>query len=520
MLTAADFHIDDEESGIGPLLDSVSNPQHYALRDKARRNRGAVTEAIDNPAKDVPHLEDIIASLWLRSIAVGNVVGATRAQLQADCTRDKPLDANAFPAEFDTILDNSFNLHEVGDRLVFREEENAEAKLKAAARNPKLFASGEDEAHLAKEIRYVIYGDPALPLPFRVIALPKTWLTDPWSGLAPEEQPAMWDNRIPVLVLPETPDRLHERLAQWLKDHLQQRRNTVRFVLPRADLPPVFTDPSLLFFARAVVKAAEWQGQGAEFAKLRVKYQKSLRDALKDRYDRFAILAAWDNLALSKSRFTEEKLKVRGSEIPKAMDDMIATDLFEPETFADYAVEAAKTAASVKKVLDELREPRPAPADTIPWLGDTPMKEKLISVCAQGKITINVQDRERLERRPGEEIKDAYARLRGRLPDGKQLENVILGLPGAGAATQGAAASPSFPNGGSSGMPLSPGGAPGGAVTSAGGNTLFPVPNGPMSPNSVAEPPNPDLYGGGGGGSGAAPLNRTFARRRQAHLRP
>ncbi len=197
VLTAADFHIDDEESGIGPLLDSVNNPQHRALRDKARRNRDAVTEAIDNPAKDVPHLEDIIASLWLRSIAVGNIVGATRAQLQADCTRDTPLDANAFPAEFDTILDNSFNLHEVGDRLVFREEENAEAKLKAAARNPKLFAGGEDETHLAKQIRYVIYGNPELPLPYRVIALPKTWLTDPWSGLAPEEQPGMWDNRIP-----------------------------------------------------------------------------------------------------------------------------------------------------------------------------------------------------------------------------------------------------------------------------------------------------------------------------------
>ncbi len=49
-LTAADFHIDNEESGIGPLLDSVNNSQHHALRDKARRNRDAVAEASDNPA--------------------------------------------------------------------------------------------------------------------------------------------------------------------------------------------------------------------------------------------------------------------------------------------------------------------------------------------------------------------------------------------------------------------------------------------------------------------------------------
>jgi hypothetical protein len=514
VLTAADFRIDNEESGIGPLLDSVNNPQHRALRDKARRNLEAVTEAVDNAAKDVPHLEDVIASLWLRSIAAERTVGATRTQLQIDCTRDVVLDANAFPAELDTILDNSFNLHEVGDRLVFREEENAEAKLKAAARNPKLFAGGEDEAHLAKELRYVIYGDPGVPLPFRVIALPKTWLADPWTALADEDKPGMWDNRIPILVLPETPDRLSERLAQWLKDHLQQRRNAVRFLLPRAEAPPVFTDPTLLFHARAVVKATEWQGQGPEYGKLRTKYQKLLRDALKDRYDRFAILAAWDNQTPAKSRFTEEKLKVRGSEIPKAMDEVIATDLFEPEAFADYAIEAAKGAASVKKVLDELKEPRPAPADTIPWLGDALMKEKLISVCAQGKITINVQDRERLERRPGEEIKDACTRLRGKLPDGKQLEEVILGLPGAGAATHGAAPQPGTGNGATPGATPPPVAGPGGTGTAPppGGNpggTTSPPPGGGTPQPGFGEGPPGNLFGNGGagifGGSGTAP---------------
>lgn len=498
LLTAADFHIDDDKSGIGPLLDSINNPQHRALRDKARRNREAVTEAVDNRAKDVPHLEDIIASLWLRSIAAEKTSGATRAQIQADCTRDTPLDANAFPAELDTILDNSFNLHEIGDLLVFREEENAEAKLKAAARNPKLFPNGEDEAHLVKEIRYVIYGDPGTPLPYRMIPLSKNWTSDPWKGVQDDEQPGMWDNRIPILVLPETPDRLSERLAQWLKDHLQQRRNTVRFVLPRADVPPVFNDPTLLFYARAVVKASEWQGQGAEYGKLRTKYQKLLRDALKERYDRFAILAAWDNQAPSKSRFTEEKLKVRGSEIPKAMDDTIATDLFEPEAFADYAVEAAKSAASVKKVLDELREPRPAPADTIPWLGEPAMKEKLISVCAQGKITINVQDRERLERRPGEEVKDAFTRLRGRLPGGKQLEEVILGLPGAGAATHGAAAQPSSSTGGG-GNAAPAGDMPNGPVSALGDSASFPTSDGPTTTPGVAKGSIDGLFGNGGG---------------------
>jgi len=515
LLTAADFHIDNEDSGIGPLLDSVNNQQHRALRDKARRNRDAVMEAVDDPAKDTPDLEDVIASLWLRSIAVGNAVGATRAQIQADCTRDAVLDANAFPAELDTVLDNSFNLHEVGDRLVFREEENAEAKLKAAARNAKLFANGEDQAHLAKEIRYVIYGDPGVTLPFRVIPLPKAWLTDPWSGLAEEDQPPMWNNRIPILVLPETPDRLSERLAQWLKDHLQQRRNAVRFLLPRVQAPdgsqalPVFDDPALLFHARAVVKATEWKSQGGEYGKLATKYQKLLRGALKDRYDRFAILAAWDNQAPSKSRIAEEKLRVRGSEIPKAIDDTIDQDLFEPEIFADYAIEAAKGSASVKKVMEELREPRPAPADTIPWLGDAKMKEKLILVCAQGKITIDVQGRERLERQPGELDKDAYTRLRGKLPDGKQLEDVILGLPGAGVAAHGATIQP--PAGNGSGT-TSPGGPP----ASPANNAPPPEPTGgaTTSPPGFSESQPGNLFGNTGttnnsGSTAPPPKKRT-----------
>ena len=71
--TLAPFRVDPDLAfpypGIGPLLDSVNNLQHRTLRDKARRNREAVTEAVDNPTLDVPNLEDVIASLWLRSIA-------------------------------------------------------------------------------------------------------------------------------------------------------------------------------------------------------------------------------------------------------------------------------------------------------------------------------------------------------------------------------------------------------------------------------------------------------------------
>ena len=65
-----------------------------------------------------------------------------------------------------TIVDNSFNIHSSGDRLVFREEENPQAKLMAFARNDRLFEDGSDKAQLAREVRYVLGGDEAVAKTF------------------------------------------------------------------------------------------------------------------------------------------------------------------------------------------------------------------------------------------------------------------------------------------------------------------------------------------------------------------
>jgi hypothetical protein len=142
LLTAADFRLDDEASGIGALLDSVSNEHHRKLRAKAQQNIISVTEAVPFHAPLAPHLPELLGALWLRSIAVGNLVGAEPATLQIDITRSKAIDDNAFQVELNTITENSFNIHKDGTRLVFKEEENPQAKLMACARNDKLFADG------------------------------------------------------------------------------------------------------------------------------------------------------------------------------------------------------------------------------------------------------------------------------------------------------------------------------------------------------------------------------------------
>jgi hypothetical protein len=397
ILTAADFRLEDDNTGIGALLDSVSNQHHASLREKALRNITSVVEAVAKPEAVVPHLEEIMGALWLRSIAVGNVAGAEPAVLQVDCTRRKPLDDNGFQVELGTIVENSFNVHQQGSRLIFKEDENPQAKLMACARNDKLFTDGSDQAQLAKEIRYVIGGSDEVAKAFRVISLPQTWITDPWTTLDPVEHPDQWDDRLPVLVLPEEPDKLDERLGRWLKDHLQKRRNAVRFVVPRSESTNAFLDRDLIIMARAVLKSQEWKTQSPEYGKLERKYQGELRDILKKRYDRFAVVQRWNFADTAKSKFQVETLKAQGSQIPEAIEETLRDDLFVPEDFEGLVLEAAKDNAAIGKLLRELQEPRPAGQDSIPWLGEIATKERVVRICAKGKIAINNRGLETLQ---------------------------------------------------------------------------------------------------------------------------
>ena len=43
-----------------------------------------------------------------------------------------------------TVVENSFNIHQEGTKLLFREEKNPRAKLMAYERNDKLFVDGSD----------------------------------------------------------------------------------------------------------------------------------------------------------------------------------------------------------------------------------------------------------------------------------------------------------------------------------------------------------------------------------------
>ena len=501
VLTAADFRLDDDASGIGALLDSVSNEHHRTLRAKAQQNIISVTEAVSQHAHLAPHLKEIVGALWLRSIAVGNLAGAEAATLQVDITRDKPIDDNAFQVELATIVENSFNIHQEGPRLVFKEEENPRAKLMACARNDRLFTDGSDQFQLAKQIRYVIGGTDEVAKIFRVVALPKSWYTDPWSVLDDVEQPDRWDDRLPILVLPEEPDNIDQRLGHWLKDHLQKRRNTIRFLIPRSGTTSSFQDRELLILTRAEMKAQEWSSQNPEYKKLHTEYQGALREILKKRFDRFAVLHRWNFADPNQCLFSVENLKKQGSQIPEGIEETLINDLFVPEDFEDLVLEAAADNSAVGKLLRELQEPRPSGKDCIPWLGETAMKERILRLCARGKIAINLRGLEYLQTQPAEEEDAAWRRLRPKLAyTGRQLDEVFLMEPSAVPTTGGSTPQSPTPPAGEDG-----GGSSGGVTTPS----PSPPPDGDMTSGGAAPPGGSEIFGGrpGTGGKPRIPLS-------------
>src|SRR5947209_2532416 len=99
IITAADFSLSNEKSGVASLLDSVANQLHKDLREKAQRNLEAVRDTVPNAEKTLPHSDEIISALWLRSLTVDKLVGADPAELQIDITRGTAIDDNQFSGE-------------------------------------------------------------------------------------------------------------------------------------------------------------------------------------------------------------------------------------------------------------------------------------------------------------------------------------------------------------------------------------------------------------------------------------
>lgn len=443
LLTAADFHVDDDACGVTSLLDSfATTADQEQLRVKAQRN----LEAIRVAGVAAPHAREVISSLWMRSMGESQELGGTRNEVQLDITRDAPVDDNAFTAELAAIVDNSFNIHPVGTqqkRYCFKLPENPGAKLKASARNDRLFdpdtatAPGlmpvrRDQEYVRKVLNYVLKSpDGANEQPSLPIVLDPNWQRAPWANVKQDEQPAKWNERsTPVLIaLPEAPAELSATLGPWLVANVPVNRNMVRFLLPKAGAASIYDDKELLLTARCALLASEWKESDTHYAELHRRYETELKKELGERFDRYALLDRWDFQQPANCTFHEEKHRATGGKIPKTVEEHVRVNYFAPEDFEAFAVAVAGRNETMRQLLALLRS-EPLPGKTaIPYLGEAAVYEQVLRVAARGKIIVSVGNKW-LSRGANESEDEAFCQLKQRgFRTGREMYEVQLGDP-------------------------------------------------------------------------------------------
>ena len=441
IVTPGDFCIDDDDCGVTSLLDSfATTADQERLRERAVLN----LDTIRKSGVNTPHAREVVSSIWMRSLSATQEVGATRHEVQLDITREAPIDDNSFTVELATILDSSFNIHEVGThqkRYCFKLPENAETKLKAWSRNDRTFELQiptpegllpvrRDQEYLRTVLNYLLKSpESATEQPSQPIVLDPNWERAPWANVTQTDQPAGWTERgTPVLiVLPVVPKQVSEVLGPWLVDHVPVNRNMVRFLLPKAELPSIYDDRDLLITARCALLAREWKENDAQYDRLHRKYENSLKSELKIRFDRYALLGIWDFQSPKNCTFHVEAHGAVGGDIPATVEKNVREHFFAPEDFERFIVQASSRNDKMGQVLALLRaEPLPS-TQAIPYLGELATYEKVLGLASEDKIALNIGG-SWYHREPAESSQEALDRLKLRAwCTGQAMRAVELG---------------------------------------------------------------------------------------------
>ncbi|NLE57853.1 MAG: DUF499 domain-containing protein, partial [Planctomycetes bacterium] len=428
LLTAADLYVDDDSCGVASLLNSISTAGiHDQLRDFANRN----LEAIRDAGVAAPHARELISAIWVHSLAPDDDRGATAQQLQVGITRDAAIDDNAFAEEMGRIADNAFKIHRelTGKRRFYLSlEDNAETKLKANARNDKTFESGQDKQFLRDTLTHLLASpEGATQAPCRVIVLDAAWETAPWANVKEADRPDRWDRQV-LLVIPDPIGHPAEVLGPWLATHVQQRRNTIRFLLPAAGQPGLYADQALIFLARCASLGKTWMTTDRAYAALHTKYDGDLRKQLGERFDRVAVIHRWNFQSPKSCEFDDPAVNQTGAKTPGEVERIVRENLFDQTDFTNEVLAAATAGQTMKDLLTHLREPPVKPdQDAIAYLGDTPIYEQVLRIAAQGRIAVNVGGRW-FTRRPNDSDTSAEQWIRSNaFRTGREMEEVQLG---------------------------------------------------------------------------------------------
>jgi hypothetical protein len=336
------------------------------------------------------------------------MAGAEPYELQIDITADKPIDDNQFEVELANIVDNSFNIHHIGNRLSSNEEENARSKLLAHAKNDKLFQNGETSSISPRKSGAVIGGSEDVSQSYRVVVLRKEMAGDPWSEFDEKEQPKSWDGRLPLVVARLSREDRNV-LGKWLKTHARESEHDPIFAAAEGH-GNIYYDRELLILTRAVYLAMKWKATEKVYADLERSFRKDeLIPKLKSRFDRFAVLNEWNFAEPGKCRVEEAKHDAQGDKIPDAVDRICTRRMYSfPKSLRSMSSSWPRipnpSASSSRNFVSLDSGGKPC----IPWLGEIVVKERVIRMCAEGQIAINVRGLDLLQAKPGEDADDAW----------------------------------------------------------------------------------------------------------------
>ncbi|HYA42142.1 MAG TPA: hypothetical protein VEF34_12615 [Syntrophobacteraceae bacterium] len=448
IITPCDFFVDGESEEVQTLVDSIADQAgQEKLRQIAQRN----LETVRSSGANVPHARELASAIWMRSMSPGKSAGGNPALLHLDLTKAKKIDDNAFQAEIALLIENSVNIHgdEVpGGPLWFGIQENPRSKVRACAKNNKLWQTaavpiagqsvypGKDITQIRATLRHIFVAETTQPLS-KVIVLGPNWKDEPWNDVDDADKPSKWDRPV-LLVIPDQINGgqagINSCLGPWLAKHVQKRRNTVRFLLLAGDKQGLFADAELVYQARCsfLCSRDSW-GADTTYRLLHQDFDRRLRESLKARFNRFAILQKWDFQRPQNCIFDVAAIKEQGYEVPTAVEAKIHSDLFDQTDFKAFVLQRAKDSDFIGALMDELIEPpTPGAGDAIPFLGETKTYEAVLDIAAEGELVLNVGGTWIGRRAEDTAVEDAKRYIRSKaFRSGQEMRRIQLGLPGA-----------------------------------------------------------------------------------------
>ena len=435
VITSSCFAVENESSEVQILIDSIASQAALEkLHEIALRN----LKEIKDSGVVIPQCSEMIASIWMHSMAPDRLRGIRLVDLQLALSHSGAVDDNAFRVQLGQLVENSVNIHNDSNnqRYWFEQSKNPRTEVRLVAKNDNLWDPqadprnginhpGKDVEWLMKTLRQCFVGETTSS---NAIVLGPHWNTDPWSEVDDKHQPKNWTETV-LLVIPGAfsgSSQINATLGPWLKNFVTKRRNAVRFLIQEAG-ESLFEDKELMFLVRcSYLCSSESWGTAPEYRALRSDFNKPLESTLKERLCRFAVLRKWDYQNPTQCEFDVERLEKFGVEASANVEELIERNIFDLTDFNQRILVAAQEGHQIGEVIaDQLLEP--APGEVLAFLGEKKTLEQIQELAANGKIALNVNGTW-YKRQPAQSLNEARLCIRrDTTRTGSELARILLG---------------------------------------------------------------------------------------------